>query len=53
MRTILTSTEIKNIVNNIFNDKSETLLITDESGETIEKSFAEYLNIVFYSWKTV
>lgn len=51
MRTILTSTEIKNIINNIFNDKSETLLITDESGETIEKSFAEYLNIVFYSWK--
>ena len=52
MRTILTSYDIKNIIKNIFTSNSEQILLKNEDNGTEEtKSFAEYLNIQFFSWK--
>jgi hypothetical protein len=66
MRTILTTEDVKNIIENIFNgnlkrvDSGETYsnpnsepiyIKNEDTGETTTSDLAKYLNITFYNWK--
>lgn len=52
MRTVLTTEDLKNIVEDAFRSCDEPLILTDEFGSVIEnKSINDYLNIKFYCWK--
>ena len=49
MKIILTNDDVRNIVDTIFNEKDEKIILID--GEEREVYISEYLNIHFYSWK--
>lgn len=50
-KTILTSTDIKDIMANVFTSNTTTLTVIDENGEKSQKMFHEYLNVEFFSWR--
>lgn len=54
-KLILTSSDLKNIVMNIFDtqvgEDAPTISVEDENGNTRNTTIRDYLNIEFYSWK--
>ena len=49
MKTILTNDDVRNIIDSIFNEKGERIILIDEEEKEVEIS--EYLNVHFYAWK--
>lgn len=51
-RTIFTAEDVKNIVEDIFNENSEPILLIDEEdGTQTQSDLAKYLNVQFYNWR--
>ena len=54
MRTTFTADDMKLIIGNIFASDDEDMIVTSSiDGEQERKKIRDYLNVDFYTWKTL